>query len=235
VSSATYTLEDQARMTPATNYFEWQRKLVLRELGNRVIEVGCGIGNFTGMLLDRQMVIALDREQDCIERLKARFPDSPNLHAIVADADDDSISNFAGFAADSCVVLNVLEHLADDAASLRQLASVLAPGGVIVILVPAFPALYGPIDHNLGHHRRYTRQSISSLAEKAGLSIQKIHYVNFTGFFGWWVNARVIPREIQSERQIALFDKFVVPISSRLESIMPPPIGQSLFAVLRKP
>lgn len=235
MSSATYTLEDQERMAPATSYFEWQRKLVVRELGNRVIEVGCGIGNFTRMLLDREAVIAVDREQDCIERLRVRFSGSSNLHAFVADANEESISDLAGFVPDSCVLLNVLEHLADDATVIQRLASILAPGGAIVILVPACPALYGPIDRNLGHYRRYTRQSICKLAETAGLGVRKIHYVNFTGFFGWWVNARVIPREIQSERQIAVFDRFVVPVSSRLEAIIPPPIGQSLFAVLRKP
>ncbi len=118
---------------------------------------------------------------------------------------------------------------------MRRLASTLVPGGVLAALVPACPALYGPIDRNLGHYRRYTRRSLFELAERTGLSVKKIHYVNFTGFFGWWMNARVRPREIQSERQIEVFDRFVVPISSRLEAIMPPPFGQSLFAVLRKP
>jgi SAM-dependent methyltransferase len=235
VSSSTYTLEDQERMTRATNYFEWQGKLVTRELGERVIEVGCGIGNFTRMLLEREVVIALDREPDCIDRLRARFPNSLNLHAIVADANDESISDLTRFSPDSCVLLNVLEHLADDATALRRLASTLVPGGVLAALVPACPALYGPIDRNLGHYRRYTRRSIFELAERTGLAVQKIHYVNLTGFFGWWMNARVRPREIQSERQIEVFDRFVVPISSRLEAIMRPPFGQSLFVVLRKP
>jgi SAM-dependent methyltransferase len=235
VSSATYTLQDQERMTRATNYFEWQRKLVIPELGERVIEIGCGIGNFTRMLLDRQAVIATDREPECIEWLRTRFPDSPNLCAVVGDANDESICELARFAPDSCVLLNVLEHLADDEKVLSRLASILAPGGAIVILVPAWPALYGPIDRNLGHYRRYTRRSMRELAEKAGLEVAKAHYVNLTGFFAWWVNARVLLRKAQSERQIAVFDRFVVPISSRLEAIMRPPLGQSLFAVLRKP
>ncbi len=234
MSSSTYTLEDQQRMTRATNYFEWQRKLVVPELGDRVLEIGCGIGNFTRMLLDREAVIALDREPGCIEQLKARFPDSSNLHAVVGDANDESISDLAKFAPDSCVLLNVMEHLADDAMVLSRLAAILSPGGTIVILVPAWPALYGPIDRNLGHYRRYTRRSMFELAQKAGLGLSKAHYVNLTGFFAWWVNARVLARQAQSESQIAVFDRFVVPISSRLEAIVQPPLGQSLFAVLRK-
>jgi len=234
MSNSTYTVEDQERMTRATNYFEWQRKLVVRELGERVVEVGCGIGNFTGMLLDREAVVALDREPNCIARLRARFPNRPNLHPVVADANHESISGLARFAPDSCLLLNVLEHLADDVNVLRRLASILVPGGAIVILAPAWPALYGPIDRNLGHYRRYTRRSFCALARGAGLAVQKAHYINFTGFFGWWWNAKVLLRTEQSERQIAVFDRFVVPISSRLEAVLPPPVGQSLFVVLKK-
>ena len=61
-------------MTLAKNYFGWQARLVRPEIGQRVLEVGCGVGNFTGMLLDRKVVIALDKEHACIERLQQRYP-----------------------------------------------------------------------------------------------------------------------------------------------------------------
>ena len=75
------------------------------------------------------------------------------------------------------VCINVLEHIEDDGAALRAMASILVPGGVIVLLVPAFQALYGPIDRNLGHYRRYRRGSIAGLAAAAGLEVRKLHYV----------------------------------------------------------
>jgi hypothetical protein len=109
------------------------------------------------------------------------------------------------------------------------------PGGAIVLLVPAFPSLYGPIDRNLGHYRRYRRGSLANLARAAGLAVRKLHYVNAIGFFGWWVNARVLRRETQSDAQIAFFDHWLVPLFSALESGIPPPFGQSLLAVLRRP
>jgi hypothetical protein len=101
--------------------------------------------------------------------------------------------------------------------------------------VPAFQALYGPIDRNLGHHRRYRRETLAQLAHRTGLPIVKLHYVNAAGFFGWWMNAHIFRREEQSERQIRIFDRCIAPWLSRLEGIAPPPFGQSLFAVLRKP
>jgi SAM-dependent methyltransferase len=227
---ATYTLADQEFMSRAPNYFAWQSRLVLPHVGCRVVEVGCGIGNFTGMLLDRELVVAIDVEPACVGRLRERYPGRPNLHALVCD----DIGTLARFAPDSIVCLNVLEHVEDDAAMLRAMSSILQPGGAIVLLVPAFPALYGPIDRNLGHHRRYTRRSIASLSDQCGLRIQRSRYINTIGFFGWWLNARLFRRQAQSPSQIALFDRVMVPVMSRVEALVPPPFGQSLLVVLTR-
>jgi hypothetical protein len=132
------------------------------------------------------------------------------------------------------VILNVLEHIEDDAGALRRIASILPPRGRIVLLAPAFPALYGPIDHQLGHYRRYSRAGIRDLARAADLEIRKLRYMNAVGFFGWWINAHVLRRTAQSASQIHVFDR-LVPAISRFESILPPPFGQSLFAVFEKP
>jgi len=207
----------------------------VRELGRRVVEVGCGIGNFTGLLLDRELVVALDREEACVESLRARFPGRINLLALACEVGTDQFHDLARYRPDSVVCVNVLEHIEDDGGALRSMAEILAPGGVIVLLVPAFEALYGPIDRNLGHHRRYRRGSLVRLAAAAGLVVRKLHYVNAVGFFGWWVNARVLQRETQSDAQIAFFDRIVAPISSALEGAVKPPFGQSLLAVLRRP
>src|ERR1700688_208551 len=101
----TYILEDQQRMSAAKNYFAWQTRLVLPELGRRVLEIGCGIGNFTGNLLDREAVIAVDIEPGCIECLDRRYPGRANLHTMVWDAGAD-LGNLKAYAPDSAVCLN---------------------------------------------------------------------------------------------------------------------------------
>jgi len=222
-------------MSKAKNYFAWQNRLVRKELGRRVLEVGCGLGNFTGTILDRDAVIAVDVEPQCIQRLKRRYGDRDNLYAFVCGVLDPEFHKVARFCPDCCVCLNVLEHIEDDAAALKAMASVLVPGGVIVLLLPAFPSLYGPIDKNLGHYRRYSRGAIRSLADRTGLRVRKAHYANLVGFFGWWTNAHILKREAQSERQIEAFDRYVVPLLSRVEGLVRPPFGQSLFVVLEKP
>lgn len=228
---SSYTIEDQRRMTRAKHYFAWQARLVRPELGRRVLEIGCGIGNFTALLEDREAVIAIDSDPDCIAIHKSRFP---AVHAFSIDAASEAMQDLASFRPDSCVFLNVLEHIEDDLGALRRVSAILPARAPVVILAPAFPALAGPIDRNLGHYRRYSRRSIRQLAYTAGLRIRTLRYVNALGFFGWWTNAHILRRQAQSETQIKIFDA-LAPLLSRLESIVPPPFGQSIFAVLEKP
>ncbi|MGC2657802.1 MAG: class I SAM-dependent methyltransferase [Bryobacteraceae bacterium] len=233
--SPAYTVADQERMMRANNYFAWQGRLVIRELGRRVIEVGAGIGNFTRLLLDREAVFAMDVEPACVERLRQRFAANSNVQIMVGDAVSHALRDLSRFKPDSCVCLNVLEHVANDHTALQNMRAALQPGGVIVLFVPAFPALYGPIDRNLGHCRRYTRRTLSQTAGAAGLIVKKMHYVNTIGFLGWWINAHLLRLHEQSPAQIEFFDRYIVPPVSHLESVVRPPFGQSLFAVLQNP
>lgn len=232
--SASYTVADQERMTHANNYFAWQGRLVTRELGRRVIEVGAGIGNFTRLLVDREAVLAMDVQPACVDRLRKRFAEHANVQVMVGDAGNEAFRGLARFEPDSCVCINVLEHVEDDHAALENMRAALIPGGLIVLLVPAFPMLYGPIDRNLGHYRRYTRHGLAQTADASGLNIRRMHYVNMAGFFGWWVNAHLLKLQAQSPGQIEFFDRYVVPPLSRIEGVVPPPFGQSLFAVFEK-
>jgi SAM-dependent methyltransferase len=130
--------------------------------------------------------------------------------------------------------MNVLEHIKDDEAAVRAFSRLLRPGGALVLLVPAAPWLYGEIDKRLGHYRRYSKPSARALMEKAGLRVVALRYFNFIGLWAWWWNARVTRQLTQSDLQICLFDNLIVPWQARLESILPPPLGQSLLVVARK-
>jgi len=233
-SSADYTVADQLRMGSAVNYFDWQCRLAEFQLGRRVLEVGCGVGNFTSRLLDREMVVAIDVEAQCVDRLRRRYPDQANLHAEVCDVNSSGFSLLRRFELDSCVCLNVLEHIENDGAALVAMRDVISPQGAIVLIVPAFPALYGPIDRYLGHYRRYTRSSITRLAQSVGMRIRHFSFLNSVGFFGWWLNARILRLPAQSETQIRAFDRYVVPALSLLEEVIPPPFGQSMLVVLER-
>jgi SAM-dependent methyltransferase len=221
-------------MGRARNYAAWQRRLVEPWLGRRVLEYGCGLGNFTAALLDRDIVVACDTEPQFVDALRQRFPEQGNLHFFAGDTLSPEFPALLRYELDSCVCLNVLEHIEDHHQAIQAITAVLKPPGAVVLLVPAFPALYGPIDRRLKHTRRYTRQSLAALAERAGLQVRCIRYVNLLGFLGWWINAHVFRLEDQSARQIEIFDRWVVPVMSRVERVVPPPFGQSLLAVFEK-
>jgi SAM-dependent methyltransferase len=233
-TTAEYTVADQERMKRARRYFAWQARMAEEQIGRRVIEIGSGLGNFTEYLLNREQVVALDVVEECVKKLRKRFPSHKNLEARCLDVQDPEFRELARFRPDTIVCLNVLEHVRDDALALRHMHDVLEPGGRAIFILPAFESLYGPIDHNLGHFRRYSRSTWRKFAEKAGFRVKFARYLNTIGFAGWWVNAKILKKTEQSEGQIALFDSVVVPVMSRLEGLVPPPFGQSIFTVLEK-
>jgi hypothetical protein len=74
-------------------------------------------------------------------------------------------------------LLDVLEHIEDDADALAGLHDSMAVGSVIVITVPALPSLFSQWDTDLGHHRRYTRASLRRVVAHAGFEVQHTSYL----------------------------------------------------------
>ena len=203
-------------------------------IGDRVLEIGCGVGNFTQHLLKKSLVVAVDIEGSCIDRMAEAFPGCPNLVTCRLDVQDPDFIALRRYDVDSIVCLNVLEHVRDDALALRHMHAVLPSGGRVVLIVPAFEALYGPIDRRLGHFRRYSKRSVRALARSTGYAAVSLRYMNVIGFFGWHMNAHLLRYTEQSASQIRIFDRCCVPVMRRIESWLAPPFGQSLFVVLEK-
>src|SRR5205823_594100 len=136
---------------------------------------------------------------------------------------------------DSIVLSNVLEHIEDDAGALRRFRQILAPGGRVIVLVPALPAIFGAIDEAVGHFRRYTKTGLSLLIESEGFEVEHLEYMNVAGIAGWFVNGRVLKRRTLPPLQLRLYDQ-VMPLVAEAEArIGKLPIGMSLFAVARVP
>ena len=117
----------------------------------------------------------------------------------------------------------------DDIASLQTIRRMLAPGGRLILLVPALPVLYGTIDKALGHHRRYKRAGLASLLEATGFTMAHIEYFNLAGVPGWWFAGRVLRRKMIPAASLKLYDA-LVPLF-RLERLIPWRVGQSLIAI----
>jgi len=223
-----------AEMSWARRFHEWMAELILPDLGVRILEVGAGIGSLGRCLPRRERLVLSDRDPLYLRLLADAWAGHPIVS--VAKFDLESDADAAALAAhpfDTVVCANVLEHVADDAAAVRRMASVLEPGGRLVLLVPQHPALYGRYDRELGHHRRYRREDLRRLLEAAGLRIVRERSFNFAAMIGWWWNSVVLRRRSMGRWQVKLFD-LIVPLMRRVERRLALP-GLSLLMVAERP
>src|SRR5580700_8834157 len=95
-TTAEYTLLDQRLMKRATRYFAWQARLAKEQLGRRIIEVGCGTGNFTRHLVDREFVMGLDVVEECVAQARARFADHSHFRFRCLDVQDSAFRELKG-------------------------------------------------------------------------------------------------------------------------------------------
>lgn len=215
-------------MAAAPRYNRWMFERLRRWVGHRVLEVGAGIGNMSTFLVDRERLVLTDTEPYYLARLRDRFGDRPNVRVVelrLPAFDPHLVAE----SIDSVVCLNVLEHVEDDAASLAAMRQLIAPGGRLVLLVPALPALYGAIDRALGHFRRYAATEVVDKLTEAGYRVPHLEYFNLGGVPGWWLASRVLRRPVISPGALRWYEA-LVPLF-RLERWLPWRVGQSLIAI----
>lgn len=221
-------------MDRAANYHQWILDIFEPYLGPRVIEVGAGIGTFASKILRIariQELIAVEPAGNLFPILKERLKEHKRARPV-----QDYLERLAPTdAADSLVAVNVMEHIEDDAAFLRSAHGALRPGGTLLLFVPALPRIYGATDKAIDHYRRYMKSDLSARLRSAGFTIELLRYMNFPGIFGWFFYARMLRRDILPVSSIEFYDRFVIPVVRRIETIAAPPVGQNLIAVARKP
>jgi len=225
------TVSDLEVMQGAVNYRRWVFEQIAAHLGPRVIEVGAGIGNYTDFLLDRELVGCVDVHEPALRRLRERFAPAKQVVVVRADVAAPAFRRLARFRCDTAVCLNVLEHVEDDEVALSNIRAALCRPGKLLLMVPAVPAVMGTVDRALGHYRRYTRSRLERLLTARGYTIDALWWFNVAGLAGWLWNNRIARMAHESPAQVQAYDRFVVPWVSRLERVVPPPVGLSLVCV----
>jgi glycosyltransferase involved in cell wall biosynthesis len=216
----------------ARRFNRWMLAQFRPYLGQRIWEAGCGIGNFTELLLDRDRLVCVDYDPFYVEMINRRFGHLENVRALEMDLTQaDALAPLRGEALDTIISLNVLEHIEDDRGVMRRFYEALQPGGHAVVLVPAHPALYTACDRTLGHFRRYTRAELRAKMEEAGFQVVQIGEFNRLGTLGWWVSGRLGRRDL-SPAQIRIYE-LLLPIAKVMDRMHLGP-GLSVIAVGRK-
>jgi 2-polyprenyl-3-methyl-5-hydroxy-6-metoxy-1,4-benzoquinol methylase len=214
-------------------YHRWIFEKIKPYLGRDILEVGCGIGNLTDLLLSQGKVIATDVNEDYLRTVKNQYPGHPNLKGVLIWDIQQALSKNFSTPIDTIVCSNVLEHIEDDNAVLKNFYHLLPVGGKLIILVPALKVLYNVLDRQLGHFRRYNREELIQKITGNGFRVVTLRYFNLFGIFGWFVNGTVLKKRLLSARQVGIFNK-MVPFFIRMEKVVPTLVGQSLIAIGEK-
>jgi SAM-dependent methyltransferase len=219
------------RLNRAPRFTRWMADVVRPYVGDRVLEIGAGIGNMSVHLMPRTLYWATDVNPQYLEYLETMRATRPYMRVAYTDGAKEN-SFPAGQEFDTVVCLNVVEHVEDDLGTLRNILRVLSDGGRAIILVPCGPGLYGTLDEVLGHRRRYTEEQLVGVAQEAGFRVETMLKFNRPGVAAWWLNGRVLRRRTFGLAQVRILN-LLTPIFRLLDPWLPlPPL--SLVAILRK-
>jgi len=227
-----------ARLAKLEPYNRWLVDRFSSRLGRRLLEIGAGFGNLTRHLREdgkRDLVIASDLDPVAVEYMKGTFRGdrSVRVASYRFPLDEGARAELQREGLDTIVCCNVLEHIEDDEGTLADMRTVLAPGGRLVLLVPALARLYGTLDEHLHHFRRYEKAELERKLDAAGFRVEECRFLNRPGVFGWYVNGKILRRRVLPKGQLQAF-KLLLPLLKR-EETNPPSFGMSLLAIARKP
>ncbi len=153
-----------------------------------VLDLGCGPGYALGELIERErFVLGLDSSEEALNLFRKRWK-GPSIPLACALADHQPYQDQS---LGLIVSLDLLEHVENDEAVLRECHRTLEPGGWLVLSVPAFLWLWGDHDNRFGHRRRYTVPELKEKLCRAGFKPVKVSYVQALFVIPLWVMRRV--------------------------------------------
>ncbi len=212
----------------AERYNRWIASLALPHLGEHPIEIGSGLGDQAALWLEAGVprITLSDLEPRSVESLRERFSDEPRVDLLQLD-----LATLASGSYSAVVALNVLEHIEDDAKALIASRSLVRPRGRVIVFVPAFPFAMSRFDREIGHFRRYTKQTLVDRFVAAGLEPISARYVNAPGLIAWFVMMKLLRGRPSDGRLVRLWDRTAIPPTRAVETRWAAPFGQSLLMV----
>jgi SAM-dependent methyltransferase len=233
----TYEGQDLEALADIPNYQRWILDTFPVPPCGRVLEIGAGIGNLARHYVNRvDEAVLLEPALNLRGRLEAAFQGRPNVHVVsglLEQVCGKSVGgvNFELATFDTVLLINVLEHVDDDAAMLGRICSLLRPGGSLLLFVPALAWLYGSLDALAQHKRRYTREALRAVVASAEMEVRYLRYFDVLGVLPWWIAGRVFRRAKFDEFAAKLYDRTGVVIGARMERHFVPPLGKNLICV----
>lgn len=205
-----YTGKDNLEvLEDAVNYNSFLVSLVTKNCSlktDKVLDFGSGTG-FLSEITAEKLGITVHCVENA-ENLQSCYKNRKHLllHNSLAEIKDGSMDLIYSF--------NVLEHIADDRATIKELARKLSSDGKIILYVPALMCLYSAMDTKVGHYRRYNKKMLEELLKSAGLTIIKSEYCDFAGFFVTLLYKFVGSKNGDlNKTALHIFDRYIFPLS----------------------
>jgi len=232
-SELEYGGHDLEALFDLKNYQRWIVESFTPYLTGTVTEFGAGIGALSQWFAPlAEHLDLVEPSANLIGPLKDRFADNHRVRVLNKSLQEYVGDQEAQFL-DAAVMVNLLEHIEDDIAALSELKTLLKPTGHLLVFVPALPALYSKLDKILGHHRRYSRNALSTVATRAGYEVLTLHYFDCLGIIPWWLVNTIAGKTRFDPRLARLYDRIGVPITRSCEQVVTPPLGKNLLLVAR--
>ena len=219
-----------ARLASAHRYNSWLADTIREFCGNRVLEIGSGVGNITKNMIPRLQYIASDVNPLYLQALGTLKDDRPYLQTAYCDVTDSNTFPQTGEGYDTVICLNVIEHVEEDRAALSNIKNVMAQNGRAIILVPHGQWNFGTLDEVLDHKRRYSKETLQKLAGDCGLQVVRIFELNRIGSLAWFLNGRIMRRRSFGRFQIWMLN-WLTPLLRLMDPLLPLP-ALSLIAVM---
>jgi SAM-dependent methyltransferase len=226
-----YIGEELEAFAEARRWKGYWRGQVAQYLRGRVLEVGAGLGSNTSLLCEprHERWVCLEPDPGMAREL-ARALAAGELPPRCEVRRGTLQDLGPGELFDALLYADVLEHIADDRAEVARAAEHLTPGGALIVLSPAHQTLFSPFDAAIGHYRRYNRSSLLSLTPR-GLSVARLRYLDSVGMLTSLANRLVLSQSLPTRRQLVFWDRYLMPISRRLDPLLGYRLGRSLLAV----
>ncbi len=236
--TAKYEGNELETLAVAQRYQEWIAEQFRPYLHGTVLELGAGIGSMARKWVEHcRRLHLVEPAQNLYPMLKAQFGNDPRtvLHCGVLEDVVTRAESPQPNSLDAVILVNVLEHIERDDDTLKLIHRLLVPGGHLLVFVPAMPALYGAMDEQFGHYRRYTKNGLATLGEQAGYEVVRLAYFDVLGAAPWWLVNRVLRRKRASLGMTRVYDRWVVPVGRWMERRAAFPFGKNLVYIGRKP
>jgi SAM-dependent methyltransferase len=218
-----------SELEKARRFIGWQGDTIRPYIGDRVLELGAGVGSIANQFIPRELYVAGEQNPNYLTYLRSYALGKPYLH--VAEIDPARPATFRGFENqfDTVLLFDILELLADPAATLRAVRECLREGGRVIVQAAQGKQRFGSLDQERGRRQRFEAEEISSLLTDAGFRVETMQDFNRLSVPGWWLNNKVLHRRRFSRVQLKFFDT-VLPLLRPFDRVWPWK-GLSLIAV----